>query len=327
VFWVHASSQARFKEGYRKIADRVKLPGLDDPEAKILQIVNNWLSDESNGQWLMIVDNVDDAAVFFNLSTASSTTDSLSILPPLSNFLPQSRNGSIIITSRRRDVAFRLTESHRDIITVEAMDEHCALTLLRKKLESTNQQDIAVLVKSLDYMPLAITQAAAYINLRSPRYSASRYLAEVRASDKDKIRLLQTDVGDIRRDGTASNAITTTWQISFEHIRQERPSAAQLLSLMSLFDRQGIPYYLLRKLEDVGSGVSSNVDAPDDMAIDFEEDIYTLASYSLISSNIDRNTFEMHQLVQFSTRKWLELCGELERWTRTVEGKVHPDYG
>ena len=64
-----------------------------------------------------------------------------------------------------------------------------------------------------------------------------------------------------------------TWQISFEHIRQERPSAAQLLSLMSLFDRQGIPYHLLCKFEDIDSEADSAVDVLDNSAIDFEEDI------------------------------------------------------
>ncbi|KAH8706302.1 hypothetical protein BGZ61DRAFT_505564, partial [Ilyonectria robusta] len=32
VFWVHASSRARFKEAYRNIADRLQLPGQDDPK-------------------------------------------------------------------------------------------------------------------------------------------------------------------------------------------------------------------------------------------------------------------------------------------------------
>ena len=49
------------------------------------------------------------------------------------------------------------------------------------------------------------------------------------------------DAGDTRRDWSAVHSIFMTWQISFDHIRGQRPSAARLLSLMSLFDRQGIP--------------------------------------------------------------------------------------
>lgn len=101
-----------------------------------------------------------------------------------------------------------------------------------------------------------------------------------------------------------------TWQISFEHIRKERPSAARLLSLISLFDRERIPEYLLSKYED------SNAEVNREVVVDmgFEEDVSTLTNYSLIDSNIESNMFRMHRLVQFSTGKWLELCGELDRW-------------
>ena len=49
VFWVHASSAARFEEGYRKIAERIKIAGWDNREVNILQLVNTWLCDEANG--------------------------------------------------------------------------------------------------------------------------------------------------------------------------------------------------------------------------------------------------------------------------------------
>jgi hypothetical protein len=87
------------------------------------------------------------------------------------------------------------------------------------------------------------------------------------------------------------------WQISFENIYKERPSASQLLSFMCLFDRQGIPKSLLN-----GRYQQSN-----EMEDDFEDDIYTLCSYSLIEINADATEFEMHQPVQFSAKSWLEL--------------------
>src|SRR5947207_6859804 len=64
VFWVHASNATRFEEGYRRIAERVGIPGWENRETDILKTVNNWLSNEANGQWLMIVDNADDASIF-----------------------------------------------------------------------------------------------------------------------------------------------------------------------------------------------------------------------------------------------------------------------
>lgn len=133
--------------------------------------------------------------------------------------------------------------------------------------------------------------------------TVSRYLRELHQSDADRAPLLQRDLGDPRRDGRASNSIITTWHVSFAYIRQETPSAARLLALMSLFDPEGIPASLLHGYGEDGQGDS-----------DFEVDLDTLRSYNLVGVGVKDNTFEMHRLVQFSTKKWLELQGELQRW-------------
>jgi hypothetical protein len=54
IFWVHASSAARFEQAYREIATKVNIPGHDDPKANILRLVFDWLQDERNGRWFMI---------------------------------------------------------------------------------------------------------------------------------------------------------------------------------------------------------------------------------------------------------------------------------
>ena len=308
VFWVHASSTARFEEGYRKIAERAKLPGWDQPDVDIMKPVYSWLCDEAHGRWVMIIDNADDLGVFprpLEKRKGRKDDGSSNTAAALLEFLPQSPNGSILITSRSRDVAFRLTGSYADIIRVHPMDQSHALALLRNKLKGSFTQDDAVaLVEALDYMPLAITQAAAYISQRAPRATVSRYLQDLRKGDRDRAKLLDMDIEDSRRDGTASNSIIATWQISFEHIRRARPSATRLLSLMSLFDRQGIPESLL----------GGHYQEDNNASADFEDDLNTLTSFSLVVTDIDGHHFEMHRLVQFSTRKWLELQGELEGW-------------
>ncbi|KAH7128722.1 kinesin light chain [Dendryphion nanum] len=309
VFWVHAGTQARFEEGYRKIAEATKMDGWNDPKSNILQLVYAWLCDEANGRWVMIVDNADDSDVLFpplqNTQAVGVVGPGQPTAAPLSDFLPQSPNGAILVTSRSQDVAFRLTGSHGSIIKVKPMDVEDGLALLHKKLSSVASKEGAVeLLEVLDYMPLAITQAAAFIEQRAPRMSISRYVDDVRKSDTSRARLLQKDVGDSRRDGRASNSIITTWQISFEHIRTHIPSAARLLSLMSLFDRQGIPEAL----------VYNQYRGEDGGEADFDDDVHTLISYSLVKMGADGSQFEMHRLVQFSTKRWLELSQELEIW-------------
>jgi hypothetical protein len=49
---------------------------------------------------------------------------------PLSEFLPRSPNGSILVTSRSRDVAYKLTGSNKLIIDVEPIDRKEALALV-----------------------------------------------------------------------------------------------------------------------------------------------------------------------------------------------------
>jgi len=283
------------------------MEGWDNPKADVLRLVRNWLCDESNGQWVIIIDNADDSSVLFPLHNRLQVHGANNLsqaAEPLSDFLPQSLKGSILITSRNAELAYDLVESRANIVEVKPLDEGDALALLRKKLSFDANEKAVELLQALDYMPLAITQAAAYIEQRSPRMTISRYLDEVRRSDHDRARLLNKGFRDSRRDGRASNSIIATWQISFEHIRKDMPTAARLLSLMSLFDRQGIPESLLY----------NRYQRDEDGEADFEDDIYTLTSYSLVKMSADGKEFEMHRLVQFSTKKWLELYDELEGW-------------
>ena len=86
-----------------------------------------------------------------------------------------------------------------------------ALTLLKKKLGPLSDMNVAKdLVQALDLVPLAISQAAAYIQARSPMSSVEKYLADFRKGERKRASLLVHDAGDLRRDGGASNAILTT---------------------------------------------------------------------------------------------------------------------
>ena len=222
----------------------------------------------------------------------------------LVELLPESANGSILITSRSREVASELVGDDNSIITVEPMDQDHALMLFRKKLQDdSNDGQVLDLLQHLDYMPLAISQAAAYIRQRAPRMTVSKYLKDFQRSEKDRANLLNVAIRDRRRDSQALHSILTTWQISFEHIQEVRSSAAQLLSLMSFFDRQGIPEELLTSRYETSDSIS-----------DFEDDIHMLRSYSLVAIGTKCNVFEMHRLVQFATKKWLERDNKLEKW-------------
>jgi tetratricopeptide (TPR) repeat protein len=295
VFWAHASNTARLEQSFREIAEQVKVRGRKDPQADVFKLVHDWLRDAKNGRWLLVLDNADDAAVL-------SPTDGGALQQHLSRYIPTSRHGSVLVTSRTKRAAMQVVEDS-DIIPIEPMHSIASHALLRKKLRGIREEDdsIATLATTLDHMPLALVQAAAYIRERAPRCSVQQYLEEYRQSDSRKTSLLNREAGHLRRDAAASNSVLITWQISFDHIRSTRQSAAGLLSLMSFFDRQGIQEALLRRQ----SGTADD---------GFEEDVLALRDYSFITVTRDASTFEMHSLVQLATRTWLESEGELDRW-------------
>ncbi|KAJ4301286.1 hypothetical protein N0V90_003377 [Kalmusia sp. IMI 367209] len=308
VFWIHASNPTRFRQGYRRIADKLLLTGRDDANADVLQLVYAWFSDKRNGQWLMILDNVDDDSTFFgddqdNMGSAG-TVDTAYHNRPLESFLPQTANGTILITSRNKVAAVNLAGGNGSIVQVEPMGEEDALVLLHTRVpfaEST-QADAKALVHALERIPLAITHAAAYIKIRTPATTISTYLTLFRESEANQVRLLgKKEWQDIRRDHSIRDAVIATWQISFKHIQKTEPPAADLLALMSMFDKQGIPKWLLQA---------------NTSQLDFDDALAPLLSFSLVQTEIGEQTLEMHRLVQLSMRMWLEAEKELSKWVK-----------
>lgn len=207
------------------------------------------------------------------------------------------------MTSRTRRAARHIVEDS-DIILVEPMDRAAAHTLLCRKLGDIGHRDggITELAAALDYMPLALVQAAAYIRERALRCSVRQYLEDCRQSNSKKESLLSQEGDRLRRDQAASSSVLVTWQISFDYIRSKRQSAANLLSLMSFFDRQEIHEDLLRN-----RGSTANNCVPTSGVDDgFGDDVLTLRDYSFITATKDEMTFEMHSLVQLATHKRLE---------------------
>lgn len=126
------------------------------------------------------------------------------------------------------------------MIDVLSMSEEEAEALLERKLRQPNP-DNRQLVRALDYMPLAIAQAAAYIRERASRCSVQQYCEEIERSRMPRMSLLRRHIPLPNRDVEASNSVLLTWHISFKHIYATRRSAAELLSLMSFCDRLAIP--------------------------------------------------------------------------------------
>ena len=304
MFWTPASNAARFEAAYKNIAESLQLPGRDSATVSLLQLVRSWLSSESNGQWLMIVDNADDDSLFRvqrQDAQNSSYSDTHGRLM-LADFLPQSQNGSILITSRNVDVAVRLTGRDNDVIRIRNMSTDQSLELLRNKLSHPLDAPATELLAALEYMPFAISRAAAYINKRWPRTTIASYTQEMHTGDKARELLLGQSTANLDTSEDTSNSSLAALQITFERIREDRPSAADLLSFISFFNPQGIPEFLLRYYS-CHEG-------------EFEDDLDLLRSYLLVTVNETGSSFEMHRLVQLATRACLQSSGGEDKWRR-----------
>ena len=307
VFWVNGSSVQRFEQAYTEIARRLKLPGWEDPKVNKLEMIYDWLSDEPHESWLLLLDNADDESVFFPAqgSELSQRVNST----PLIRYIPEKTNGLVLVTSRNRNAAFRLTNNVETIVDVPLMDEETSSLVLKQKLPKDQSTDgeILELVKMLDYLPLAIAQAAAFISIRGSRMTVAKYLAFLRENEK----VLLEDMGDLRRDPDMPNSVIKTWQVSFNQIKKDHPKTAELFSLMSVLDRQGLPDYLFSRGET---------------DLDFGDNVARLIDFSLLNSSVDGHTFGMHRLVQIAMKFWLELHGETQKWKDVALEVLHQSF-
>ena len=307
MFWVNGSSTQRFEQAYAEISRRLELRGYEDPKVNKLEIVSDWLNDESHEPWLLLLDNADDEGVFFN---AQDTEISQHVqTTPLIRYIPRSPNGSVLVTSRNRSAAFRLTNDADTMVDVPPMDEESSKLVLRRNLSQDRSTDgeTLELVKMLDCLPLAIAQAAAFISMRKPRMTIAGYLKYLQENED----ILLGDMGDLRRDPDMPNSVIKTLHISFNQIKKDYPQSAELFSLMSVLDRQGLPDYVFSKGKQ---------------DLDFEDDVARLIEFSLLNSSTDGRSFGMHRLVQIAMKHWLDLHGETQKWRDRALDILHRSF-
>ena len=238
----------------------------------------------------MVLDSADDIDLFFP-TTAKGPMKTHH--PGIAQFVPRSPLGSIVVTTRDRRVAERLANRNKtnEPINVLPMSGSESEKLLRSKLSDELSSDPAVivqLVSALGNLPLAISQAAAFVAEND--MDASGYLAAFR---EDEAQVLSVDLWDSRRPSENGSSLLRTWQLSFQQIRNKEPRAAEILSLMSVLDRNAIPKSLL---------VDENESATE---FEFNRALGTLKAFSLIIAEKD-GKFGLHRLVQLSMRKHLE---------------------
>ncbi|KAF3065086.1 hypothetical protein GL218_01180 [Daldinia childiae] len=277
VFWVLAQSQATFEQSYAGLAKLLQISGEEDQK----MLVKKHLSSENAGKWLLIVDNADDHEATFQ------SNDSTGMI----KHLPQNDYGLTLFTTRLREVAVDVAINN--VVDLGEMNPEEAKSLFRsyKKADQPDQDQnettIDELVKELTYLPLAIVQAASYMNKNM--MSVEKYLSLLRGEERNVVNLMDRafydDILDMPR------AVIKTWTVSFEQIRKCDRIAADMFSFMACLDPKAIPQSLLPAQQS---------------EVDFEHAIGTLLGYAFITRQENGSMFDMHRLVHIAIRAWLQ---------------------
>ncbi len=302
IFWVQATDSLSFERDYLAIGKLMQVPGLEQSGADDKSLVCKFLGQQSAGEWLLILDNADDPALWAEKDPSATDTSS-----SLIEHLPKSRTGSILVTTRSRRVASHL--AGKDLVELDDMKVDDAEQMLKNLLEKpdilNDRESTQQLLHNLTCLPLAIVQAAAYLNKNDE--SIKTYLKLLRQPEDDVIELLSQDFNDEGRYKTALNPIATTWLVSFRQIEQQNRVAADYLAFASCLSEKNIP----RSLFPPAESMNEMVDA-----------LAVLRGYGFFRRHDDSDVhdpdgplYDMHRLVRLATRNWLRRENDLTMWT------------
>ncbi|CEI60191.1 unnamed protein product [Fusarium venenatum] len=239
VFWMPAFSMAGFEQECVQLVKRLRISCTADQDPK--EAVQKYLSSGALKRWFMIIDNIDDIEVLL-----CSTSSKKGIL----GFLPKHCDGSVLFTTRSRNVALKLTN---ELVPLSHMEFKEASDLLKRLLvlqndDTRNEKILTKLLEVLTYLPLAIAQAAAYINLYE--LPITEYIGLCNNTDPRNImELFEHSCDDETHNDRSKSAVATTWFVSFDRIRYSNQSAADLLSFMAFIEPKAIPRSILPVFE------------------------------------------------------------------------------
>ncbi|MEU8575310.1 tetratricopeptide repeat protein [Streptomyces asoensis] len=250
VAWIQAESPDLIPAQFQNLLRNVT--GQEVPEAATTAALKALLGERDD--WLLVFDN------------ASSPGE-------IHGYIPAG-DGRVLITTRNET----WWNAHRRVVRVSPLSPADVRGWLREALSSEPETSRARLAERLGGLPLAVTQAIAYITSR-PGETIDGYLE--RMADKEGQRVLLA-----RKPPPGYPApVATTWDIALSGLRGRQPEAAELLALLAYVSPDDVPLALLRDLEGVG---------------DLAEALDSLLSLGMVRCSTD--SLGVHRLVQDISR-------------------------
>ncbi|KAK2022825.1 hypothetical protein LX32DRAFT_667788 [Colletotrichum zoysiae] len=323
VYWVHADNEATFAQDYEKTASKAGLAGKFQGK-ELLRAIREWI--ETQPRWLLIIDNADNLSIFGVGKGPVNTTQSTADETCLNDYIPGAPVGTVLWTSRDQQIVGSLVGARRGVpvgrtTVYEATELFC---VTRNEIVAVEEIDaVSELLDQLDHLPLAVSQAAAYIRRRPT--PVAEYLSRLKEG-KERWRVLQKSEHDRHRRREVPNSILETWTISMEHIRQEDDTAYRILLTLPYVHNQNIPDSLIRaaarpdieedmqNLEITSSSTESEDESDDDSGLSTRvKNIETgkvakIVIFPIISVDVRPDasttgrTYDMHKLFQDAAR-------------------------
>src|SRR5579872_3660375 len=278
ILWARADSYQSLTADFVTFAQvgLLNLPEkADTDQAQVVEAVKRWL--QQHKAWLLILDNADDLETVYD-------------------FMPTRGEGYILITTRSL-----ATGPGMKSFEVEKMSrEEGALLLLRRakiiaedaSLEAASESDrvdAEAICHMLDGLPLALDQAAAYIEENQSDLIAYQQLYRTHGTS-----LLKRRGAFSKRDYPQS--VATTWSLSFEQLALiDDATATDLLRLCAFLHPEAIPEAMI--VAGTGDQSTGLQHFSNDLLL-LDNAIGTLRRYSLLSRNPETKMLTIHRLVQ-----------------------------
>jgi tetratricopeptide (TPR) repeat protein len=226
----------------------------------------------------------------------------------VADLLPTTSVGQVLITSR--DIGW---SEAAELVDVDLPTPAEATQFLLVRAGSDDQEVADQLTKLLGYLPLAMEQAAAYI--QQVRCSLTSYLRRL-----ERVPELTIEKGRARN---YSATVATTWQVSVSRIR-ETPGAEALLEACAHLAPESIPRALFDQPLDELPGDAAVLTA-DPFALD--EAVGALHRFSLIKAS--EETLTLHRLLQDALRTRMNPTTAANRsaWVVRLLARTYPKDG
>lgn len=301
VLWAVAESRESLLSDFVAIATALNLPERNiQDQSQTVRAVKRWL--ETNTEWLLILDNADEPAI-------------------IEEFLPEHAGGHILLTSRAQvfDSIGILNPIELAEMTPDDARDFLLTRTGRGQLEPYETTALEELANELDYLPLALEQAGAYI--KELRSSFQDYLASYK---RRGLALLERG----QPAGKYPKSVRTTWSLNFQQVEQSSPAASDLLRVSAFLNPDRIPNELISGgAAELGSELSTALAHVGTDPLVLDEVMQPLIQYSLIHRDSKSKTYDIHRLVQVVLRDAMDETTKRLWIERTVKAtaRVFPD--